>query len=254
MASLNFKATVPVFDANVGVGHRYNQLAPFEDPAGLLEEMQRHGVARALIYHAMGENISCITGNEELLKWVDNNDAFTPQWIASSTADSIAQLQDLHADGRVQSVRLFNTEVMNVPFADWIFGDLLEWLSAENIPLWVSFADTPATELMDTLRRFADLTIVFVGSHYSHSLVVQPFLRHLPNAHMEVSRFENVDALQRLKQEFGSERFLYGSFYPRWAMGPALFYIHHIGLSEAELTAYCAGNLERILQGSGRHD
>ena len=127
MASLNFKATGPVFDANVGVGHRYNPLAPFEDPAGLLEEMQRHGVERALIYHAMGENISCITGNEELLKWVDNNDAFTPQWVASSTADSIAQLQDLHADGRVQSVRLFNTEAMNVPFVGWIFGDLLEW-------------------------------------------------------------------------------------------------------------------------------
>ena len=48
--------------------------------------------------------------------------------------------------------------------------------------------------------------------------------------------------------------FVYGSFYPRWAMGPMLFYIHHIGLSQAELTAYCAGNLERILEGSGRHD
>ena len=54
MTSLNFKASVPVFDANVGVGHRHNAVAPFDNAAGLLQEMQRHGVERALVYHAAG--------------------------------------------------------------------------------------------------------------------------------------------------------------------------------------------------------
>ena len=36
MASLSFRARVPTFDANVGVGHRHDQPAPFETPDQLL--------------------------------------------------------------------------------------------------------------------------------------------------------------------------------------------------------------------------
>ena len=36
--SLIFSARVPVFDANVGVGHRHDRTAPFESAADLLKE------------------------------------------------------------------------------------------------------------------------------------------------------------------------------------------------------------------------
>jgi hypothetical protein len=37
-------------------------------------------------------------------------------------------------------------------------------------------------------------------------------------------------------------------------MGPMLFYLHRTRLRDDELALICAGNLERILQGEGRHD
>ena len=46
MTTLNFQARVPVFDANIGVGHLRNRASPFESPEQLLREMDRHGVAR----------------------------------------------------------------------------------------------------------------------------------------------------------------------------------------------------------------
>ena len=126
-------------------------------------------------------------------------------------------------------------------------GDLLEWLHAEHIPLWVSLADTPAVEIRDTLRRFPDLVTILLGAHYSHYLVVGPLLRQLPNAHLELSRYEGLGKLQQLIKEFGIRRLVYGSFYPRYAMGPMLFSIHHLGLDPSALATLCAENLERIL-------
>ncbi len=191
------------------------------------------------------EAISAIAGNEALLAWQD--DALVPQWVAGPGTDSLTQLRDLHADDQVQSIRLHNTAECRLPFVDWIYGDLLAWLTAERIPLWISLADTPVTEIMDTLGHFPDLQVVLLGAHYTHTLALRPLLKALPNAHLELSRFENLGAVEALIGAFGAERFLYGSFYPRYAMGPMLFYLHHMAIDDSALAAICAKNLERLL-------
>ena len=86
MVSLNFRASVPVFDANVGVGHRHDRPSPFNNPDELLEEMHRHGVERAVIYHVHGESISSVEGNEFLVKWADGHKNFTLQLHHSGCA------------------------------------------------------------------------------------------------------------------------------------------------------------------------
>ena len=248
MTTLNFQAGVPVFDANVGVGHRRNRASPFDNPEQLLQEMDRHGVGQALIYHLQGEALSPLVGNESLLPWVEGQPALQPQWVADPTPESLAQLQQLHRPGHLTSVRLHNTQECRLPFVDWIYGDLLEWLASESIPLWISLADTPVVEVRDTLRRFPDLVTVLVGAHYSHSLIVGPLLRQLPRAHLELSRYEGLGKLAPLMREFGIRRLVYGSFYPRYAMGPMLFSLHHLGLEAGDLELICSGNLERILE------
>ena len=255
MGSLNFRPRVPVYDANVGVGHRHDRPAPFEDADGLLEEMHRHGVDRAVIYHVQGESVSAIEGNEALSGWTDADGPFSLQWTAGPGEDSLRQLQGLHAAGQVQSVRLHDTESSrNTPFVDWIYGDLLEWLRGERIPLWISLADTSPVELMATLKQFPELVTVLLGAHYSHSMLVRPLLKHLPNAYLELSRYEVPGGVEALKEEIGVQRLVYGSFYPRYAIGPMLYYLHHTRLKDAELAAICGGNLERILEEGGEDD
>ena len=199
-----------------------------------------------------GESISAIRGNEMLQGWTVAEGAFSLQWVAGPAPESLRQLQDLRSEGRVQSARLSATDPERSPFVPWLYGELLEWLSDERIPLWISLAETPGRDILDTLIRYPDLVTVLVGAHYTHALFEQPLLANLPRCHLELSRFEPLGAVERLVREFGSERLLYGSFYPRYAMGPVLFYLHHIELSDDELRAICAGNLERILaEGAG---
>ena len=247
MISLNFQPRVPVFDANVGVGHRHDRPSPFSEANELLEEMQRHGVDRAVIYHVQGEAISAIRGNEAMPGWA--GDAFSLQWVAGPGDDSLRQLKGFHATERVVSVRLHSPGGGRVPFVDWLYGPLLDWLSAERIPLWVSLADGSTTEIVNTLQRFPDLTVVLLGAHYVHSTMISPMLRRLPKTFLELSRFENLAGVETLVAEMGAERLLYGSYFPRYAMGPMLFYLHHLNIDDSDLAAICAGNLERLLGG-----
>ena len=249
MTSLNFKSRVPVFDANVRVGDLLDEPAPYRDREGLLAEMDRHGVERALIYHAHADNVSAIEGNNYLEAWLGDDGRTHPQWMAIPTADSLAQIQALHAEGRVKCVRLFDTGQRDLPFRPWAYDTLLSWLSEARIPVWILLPDADADALVTTLQAYPSLVSVLVGAHYVHALWLRPMLTALPNAYLELSRYEPICEIESLRDEFGAERLVYGSWYSRLAMGPMLFYLHHTNLTDAELAAICAGNLERILGG-----
>jgi hypothetical protein len=257
MSPLTFRPRVPIFDANIRVGDLPDQPAPCRDRAALLAEMDRHGVERAVIYHALTEEISPVEGNLLLELWLGvdarkdepHSDRLVPQWSILPTAASLAQVQELHQQRRVSSVRLHDTRVAGLPFRPWAYDRLLAWLSAQHIPVWIPLPSADADELVVTLQGLPDLVTVLVGAHYVHHLQVRPLLTQLPNAHLELSRYEPIGEIEALCQEFGAERLVYGSWYWQYAMGPMLFYLHRTDLSEEELALICAGNLVRILGG-----
>jgi len=254
MTSLNFSPDVSVFDANVRVGDLKDEPSPCRDRQQLLDEMDRHGAERALIYHAQAESISPIDGNRYLEDWLGDDRRLFPQWVIMPTAESLAQIQELHRQGRVQAVRLFHPSLAGLPFRPWVYDGLLSWLSGTRIPLWISLPDANIDEIVTTLQAYPDLMSVLVGAHYVHALWVRPVLNALPNAYLELSRYEVIGELEALREEFGADRLVYGSWYGRLAMGPMLFYLHHASFDESELALICAGNLERILQGEGTRD
>jgi len=254
MTSLSFKPRVPVFDANVCVGDKRDEPSPCRSRADLLAEMDVHGVGRAVIYHAQTETTSPISGNQRLEDWLGDGERLTPQWSVLPIADSMAQVQALHAQGRVRSVRLHDTRPAGLPFRPWAYDSLLSWLSEARIPAWISLPDADAHELVTTLQTYPELVTVLVGAHYTHALWVRPILGVLPTAYLELSRYEPIGDVEALRDEFGAERLVYGSWYPRYAMGPMLFYLHHTNLSDEELGLVCAGNLERILHEEAGHD
>lgn len=244
-----------MFDANIGVGHRHDRPAPFQDADGLIKVMHQHGVDKAVIYHVQGESISAIEGNLALSGWAGIEGPFSLQWTAGPDEDSLRQLQAFNQAGQVKSVRLHDTESSReLPFVDWIYGDLLSWLCKEKIPLWISLANTSPVEMMATLRQFPELVTIILGAHYTHAHLVRPLMKHLPLAHLELSRYEVLGGVEALKKEFGVQRLIYGSFYPRYEMGPILYYLHKIRFKEEELAAICGDNLERVLGNGGKGD
>lgn len=252
--SLAFQPSVPVFDANVGVGHRHDCPAPFDTPAQLLAELDRHGVERAVVYPVQGEAISPVEGNEGLAHWVEGGEGrLVAQYVVGAHPDSLPQLIQLRASGLLPSARLMDAGSVQVPVASWVFGEALAWLRAEGIPLWVSLADNPLSEVVETLGQYPGLDVVLVGATYTHASIVAPLLRHLPGARLELSRYEVMGAVEVLVREFGAGRFVYGSYYPRYAMGPVLHGLHHLDLPEVDVRRICCDNLDQLLR-CAEHD
>ena len=247
MTTLNFKSHIAVIDANIRVGDLRDEPSPFRNRDELLAEMERHGVTWAFIYHAQAELLSPIDGNVSLEAWLEGDGRLQPQWSVMPTRDSMAQIQRLHAEGRVDCVRLHDTRQAGLPFRPWAYDNLLSWLSKAGIPVFISIPDADADELVTTLQAYPKLVSVLVGAHYTHALLVRPLLTALPNAHLELSRYEPICEIETLRDEFGADRLVYGSWYPRYAMGPMLFYLHHTDLSDSELAKVCIDNLVRIL-------
>ena len=249
MGGLGFRARVPVIDANVGVGNQRDDINPVQTADELLEEMDRHGVSRAIVYHRMGEARSATEGNERLEDFIGGREDLAPQWVVDSWPDSLQQARDYHAAGRVTSLRIHDTTTAGVPLTDWIYGDLLSWASSERIPLWVSMADNNIPSLIALLQSFPELDTVLVGAHQMHASSVRPALRALPRARLELSRYETMAQIEPIKEEFGIERLIYGSYYPRYAMGPMLYSLHLQEFTEEELALVCAGNANALLGG-----
>jgi hypothetical protein len=245
MNELSFCCQTPVLDANVGVGDGRLGPAHARDARQILMEMERHGVDRALVYPLQGEDVSALDGNDHLHDWIDAGQGrLLPLWMASMAPESMRQLQSLHAEGKVRAVRLHDTARTTTPLTTWIYGDLLAWLQAEGLPLWISLADNDPVQLADVLGQFRELRTVLVGAHYTHAPYLLPLLRHLPRAHLELSRHESLGAVEELVTEIGARRLLYGSFYPRNAMGPMLWALHRQQID--------AWQLQRILDGTVR--
>ena len=252
MSSLSFSPRVPVIDANVCVGNHHTGPSPCQSPAQLLAEMDFHGVQRAVIYHAQGEQISPTDGNDYLEDWLDEDGRLIPQWMVAPVETSMKQIRELHSQGRVSSVRLHDCQSAGLPFLPWGYDGLLSYLSEARIPLWIPLMDVEADHVVTTLKAYPDLRTVLVGAHYTHALVVRGLLEASPHAVLELSRYEPIGEVEALVERFGAARFIYGSWYPRYAMGPILFYLHHTRISDQALAQVCAGNAERLLALSRR--
>lgn len=254
-SDFQFRPRVTVVDSNIIVGQARDEMSPAPDAPTLLAKLDHHGVDGAIVHHAYAQVMSPIEGNELLFAAIMGyEDRLLPQCVAGSTRESLTQLQDYHSQGLLRSTRLHDVSGQGIPFASWIYGELLAWLEQEGIPLWIPLPEVDANQLVEALKYYPQLPVVLVGAHYQHTLLIRPLLQALPQVTLELSRHETLGDVEALSAEFGARRLLYGSWYPRYEIGPIIYYLHHTSLSEKELADVCAGNVQRLLKWEGHDD
>lgn len=236
-----------VFDANVAVGDARDALSPLRNRRQLLAEMDRHGVARALIHHVTSHQplVDGAVTDDELEEWRDER--LLPQWTGWPTPTSIERLQQRHAAGDLTSVRICAGERVLSPFHPWLYGELLTWLAEIGAPAVIEMPAIDPDVIVRTLQAFPRLRSILVGAHPTHAIFVPAMLRAVEGLHLELSRYEPLGGVEALCAEFGASRLLYGSWYPRYAMGPMVHYLRTIDLAEADRAAVLGGALRGLL-------
>ena len=254
---LDFRPEVPAFDANAALGRRHDQRVAVDDAAGLLAEMDRAGVARALVYAPHAAAYDSSDGNAGLLEAIGQETRLVPQFVCNPTFDDFDQTTAYILESGVRAVRMLPM-LHYYPFRLWVVGEWLAWLAARRIPLWLPMsydtnwndgdgAELDPHEVYATVSEFPDLAVVLSEVHYRQASWALPLLRSVPNLSIEVSRFVIVDGIARLLDAVGPQRVLFGSRYPEQAIAPQLYHLHRLGLNVADLRATCGGNLSRLL-------
>lgn len=256
---LDFKPTVPVFDANAVLGRRHDRRLRFATAIDLIGEMDRLKVERALVYTPHAATYDTREGNEYLLQLIGGESRLVPQFVCNPAADDLDDFEQRLRRHQIGSIRMLPA-VHGYPFRDWVVGPWLEWAAANRIPVWlpVNFgipkrrAELDANQLdpeavHDTLAAFPALQAVLCEPQIRHIAWVLPLLRSLPNLAVELSRHAITDGVQMFISAIGVERIMFGSRFPESPLGANLFHLFNCGLESDQLRLVCAGNLERLL-------
>ena len=251
---LNFKPSVPVFDANLALGRRHDRRVVVDETEGVLKAMDDVGVDRAVAYAPHAAGYDSREGNALLIEQIGDESRLIPQFVCNPTWDEMGEFTDLVDKHEIKSVRMVPALHL-YPFRDWIVKSWLDWLGEANIPVWLPVGynllgaeyELKPSEVYETLNAHPNVTAVLSEVQYHKMSWAMPLLRSLPNLYVEISRLANTDGLERLEAAVGFDRIMYGSRFPDQAIAPQLYYLHHAGLNEETLKDICSRNLERIL-------
>jgi len=244
------------FDCNVVLGPL---TAPttraFPTVDGLLAEMDRAGIARALVYHSLAREWHAPAGNAALMTAIADQERLEPCWVLLPPATRempapdrlLAQMED----AGVRAARLFpGPDVHNFSLADWCSGSLLAALEEARTPTFIDL-DQPSWEtLANLLSRHPRLPIVLTNVSYRIDRYLYPLWERHANLFVELSGYQGQRALEAVCERFGAERLLFGTHLPEFDAGPTIAHVAYADVAESAKRAIAGGNLERLLAGA----
>lgn len=252
---LDFKPTVPVFDANIALGRRHDRRVAVDTVEDTLKAMDRAGVDRALAYSPHAANYDSREGNDLLLESISGEPRIAPQMVANPTWDDLDEFAGRVEELGVRSVRLF-PKGHNYPLVSWVVEDWMAWLAEERIPVWLPVSvdslwlgdnSIDPKEVHATASAFPEVTFVLSEVRYVDMPWALVLLRRLPNIHVEISRTVQTGGVTELIDTIGAQRVLFGSRFPDSDIPLQLYSLHRSGLGDSDLRDICARNLERLL-------
>ena len=135
-----------LFDANVQIG-RFRQLTPgipFTREE-LLKDMDRFGVAEALVLDSLSREVHPSYGNRRVLGWTENEPRLHPAWALLPARGGengpLETLLDRMVAAGVRAVKLFPRQY-SFNLEEWCLGSLLAVLEEGRVPTFIDYNPT----------------------------------------------------------------------------------------------------------------
>ncbi len=102
------------------------------------------------------------------------------------------------------------------------------------------------------MAEFPDLTTIYQEKtgKWGSDRNIRPLLENYPNFYFETSGYWVPEGIRDLADEYGAERILYGSGFPRYNQGNGMLQLKHSGLPPEAVAKIAGGNLARLLEGA----
>jgi hypothetical protein len=239
-----------LFDANCAVGPWPTDQPRYETVDGLLAEMARLGIRRALVSHTLARTYSPPEGNRILMRELSGQEGLHPCWTllppSCGEMGSVAEMMAQMEQAGVRAVRLYPRE-HTYSLADWQCGELFCALAARHYLVLLDFAQTSWQEVEAICRTHPELALVVTWVGYRQLRPLMALLERNDNLYCDLSNLSTYLGIEEVLARFGSERLLFGTALPTGDPGGPIARLGYTDAPVAALEAMAHGNLERLL-------
>lgn len=243
------------FDCDCVIGRRHKlQPGSFWETEKLITEMDRLGIAKALVYHAEALEEHPILGNETLMKEIQHQPRLEPVWLVlpNHTGDfhEPAELIKLLKQHQVRFVRMFpSSNHHNYPFTTWCCGPLFSALEKAGITLIVGLEQTSWESIRTVALAYPKLKMIVSNVAYRDDRFIYPVLAECKNIMIETLAYKTTGGIDAVARRFGVERLIFGSGMPVFSGAAATTMIRYLTLSDEDKQRIAGGNLEALRKG-----
>ena len=239
-----------VFDANCAVGPWPTDKPRYETVVGLLAEMERLGIQRALVSHTLSRTYDPVQGNRILMQEIAGQESLLPCWTllppACGEMGSPGELMEEMAQAGVRAVRLYPRE-HSYSLAEWQCGELFEALAERHYLVLLDLAQGSWEEIERICNTYPDLALLVTWVGYRQLRPLFALLRRNDNLYCDLSNLSTYLGIEEILDRFGSERLVFGTGLPIADPGGPIARLSYTDAPPAALDAIAHGNLGRLL-------
>jgi|YNPNPStandDraft_1061719.scaffolds.fasta_scaffold50257_1 hypothetical protein len=239
-----------LFDVNCTLGSWMTGGPALANAAEVLAEMDRLGVAKALVRHTCGGYYHAPEGNAFLMEQLTGQGRLVPCWAGlPPVTGELGALQDWLSDLSAHDVRAvcLYPASNGYPLTVWQCDALLGPLAERSYLLLLELAETNWEALHTICGAYPRLKVVLLSTGYRVLRPLYALLEAHPNLYVDTSILSNFMVLEEMAARFGADRLLFGTGAPRYEGAGSITALRYAALSEIERQAIAGGNLERLL-------
>jgi len=253
---------VTILDANVSYGAVYTPtLAPCRTPDDLIGALDWAGIDRALVT-ADAIRIGCPSEmNVRVAEALARYPRLEPVWAILPMANSRQDTGELGSVSEfLAAMKRYGVRALTAFPSKHRFlldrlacGELLDAMVERHIPLLLPLDESSGGRagwalVAELLQGTPGLRLVALGSGpWGDDRLFRPLMRRFPTLYLETSRYELDGGIAELCRAYGPERLIYGSGYPRFALGGPLLTAMHAAIPEQDRALVLGGNMLRLL-------
>jgi hypothetical protein len=250
---MDMREEMHFFDCNAFFGlPMKTNLAPVPTVESLLEEMERAGIKRALVWHIAQHDASPQLGNQLLAEAIQPHTGLLGCWtiMPNQTKEFPPWeyfFEQMRAS-RIVALRVFpiaHCFLLNaVSMSAW-----LEPMVDRRIPLFISVKRGAGwSEVYSILADFPNLVCVICDHGcWGSDRLFRPLLERYPNVYVDTAQYFLDGGIEALVADYGPRRILFGSGFPESNFGGMMMAIKHAKIPDEAKLEIANRNLERLL-------
>jgi len=235
----------------IGVGPP-GSLRPVTTLEQTLQLLARYGIRRAVVAHALARDFDPATGNRLLLEAIaDQESLWGAAVLTPDDADERGLRKRLKSliGGKVRLARVFPRS-HNWSLSEWGFGPWLDALEDLQLPLAVWHTETTWNAVAAVCQSHPLLPVIVEGPNRKllyHNRTYYRLFERFPNFHLEIHNLVGYLGLDDMVRRFGSDRLIFGTYFPHQDPNVPMMLVTHGELSEADQANIAGGNMMRLM-------